>query len=303
MTASRILAATAIGSRAARSSPAERPSYSILIASEPAEIRAAQRLRHRVFAEEMGATLHSRVAGLDVDEFDEHCDHLVVRDDRTGETVGTYRMLPPHRAAAAGRLYSDGEFDLSALAPLRDVLVETGRSCVHADHRSGAVINLMWTGIARYLHLLGHRWLIGCASVPLADGGIAANSVWDIVRAKHLSPPRLRATPRRPYPVGAPPSRERAQLLAAVPPLLRGYLRLGAWIGGEPAHDPDFGVADFLVLLSVDRVDRRYLSHFLGEEQVGLSLGEEEGKLSLGEEQVKLSLSEGPAGPTIGPTA
>jgi putative hemolysin len=260
MTASRILAATAPPTAGA---PGDEPSYSIVVASATEEIRAAQRLRYEVFAQEMGAHLHSPVDGLDIDEFDEFCDHLVVRDDCTGATVGTYRMLPPHKAP--GRLYSDGEFDLSALAPLRDVLVETGRSCVHADHRGGAVINLMWTGIARYLHLHGQRWLAGCASVPLFDGGFAASAVWDVVRAKHLAPPLLRARPREKYPLSPLPEVSKRELLAAVPPLLRGYLRLGAWIGGEPAYDPDFGVADFFVLLSVDRVDPRYLRHFLGE--------------------------------------
>jgi putative hemolysin len=257
MTASRTLFTTAI--------TADSPTYSILVAATDEEIVAAQRLRYQVFADEMGATLHTSTPGLDIDEFDEFADHLIVREDRTGAVVGTYRMLPPHRAAEAGRLYSEGEFDLSRLAPLRDVLVETGRSCVHPDHRSGAVINLMWTGIARYLHLHGHRWLAGCASVPLADGGACADSVWELTRTKHLSPPALRVTPHRPYPVKAAPTTQPAKLLAAVPPLLRGYLRLGAWICGEPAHDPDFGVADFLVLLSLDRVNPRYLKHFLGE--------------------------------------
>jgi putative hemolysin len=260
MTASRILAATAPSTAGAHG---DEPSYSIVVASTPEEIRAAQRLRHHVFAMEMGAHLHTPTPGLDIDEFDEHCDHLVVREDRTGETVGTYRMLPPHKAP--GRLYSDGEFDLTALAPLRDVIVETGRSCVHADHRGGAVINLMWTGIARYLHLHGQRWLAGCASVPLHDGGFAASAVWEVVRAKHLAPPLLRVTPRQPYALNPIPDVGKRELLASVPPLLRGYLRLGAWIGGEPAHDEDFGVADFFVLLSLDRVDPRYLRHFLGE--------------------------------------
>jgi putative hemolysin len=263
MTASRTLYTTAI--------TAESPTYSILIAATDEEIVAAQRLRYQVFAGEMGAQLHTDRPGLDIDEFDEFADHLIVREDRTGEVVGTYRMLPPHRAANAGRLYSDGEFDLTRLAPLRDVLVETGRSCVHPDHRSGAVINLMWTGIARYLHLHGHRWLAGCASVPLADGGVSADSVWELARTKHISPPALRAVPRRPYPTSAPESTQPAKLLAAVPPLLRGYLRLGAWVCGEPAHDPDFGVADFFVLLSLDRVNPRYLKHFLGETTGGSS--------------------------------
>jgi putative hemolysin len=253
-----------------------------------------------VFAEEMGARLHTSTAGLDIEELDEHCDHLVVREDQSGEVVGTYRMLPPHRAAKAGRLYSDGEFDLTMLAPLRDKIVETGRSCVHADHRSGAVINLMWTGIARYLHLYDHRWLAGCASVPLNDGGTAADSVWHVTRTKHLSPPTLRVTPHTPYVFGPAPTMKRSELLAAIPPLLRSYLRLDAWVCGEPALDADFGVADFFVLLSVDRVDPRYMKHFLGEEKIGPSLGEEKIGPSLGEEKIGPSLGEGQMGPGLG---
>jgi putative hemolysin len=238
------------------------PSYSILVAGAPDEVTAAQRLRYQVFAGELGATLHSPVADLDIDEFDDVCDHLLIREDSTGEIVGTYRMLPPGRSA---RLYADGEFDLAGLVDLRDTIVEAGRSCVHPDHRNGAVINLMWTGIARYLHLRGHRWLTGCASVGLADGGDSAASVWAVVREKYLAPSRLRVTPRNPYVVGDAPTTDRRELLAAVPPLLRGYLRLGAWIGGPPAYDPDFNCADFLVLLSLDRLGERYMKHFLGE--------------------------------------
>jgi putative hemolysin len=226
--------------------------YTLMVATDDAQVRAAQRLRHQVFADELGATLHSTVPGLDVDLFDGYCDHLVIRDEASKAVVGTYRMLPPGRTA---RLYSDGEFRLAPLAALRPALVETGRSCVHPDHRTGAVINLMWAGIARYMLLSGHRWLAGCASVPLAD----IDGVWAQVRTRHLAPPALRVSPRDPWPVSEPASS------GAVPPLLRGYLRLGAWVCGPPAHDPDFGVADLFVLLSLDRVDPRYLRHFLGE--------------------------------------
>jgi putative hemolysin len=206
----------------------------------------------------MGATLHSPVPGLDVDSFDEYCDHLVVREDGTGEIVGTYRMLPPGRTA--GGLYSETEFDLSALAPLRSSLVETGRSCVHPDHRTGAVIGLVWAGIARYMLLSGHEWLAGCASVSLADGGSHAAGVWQTVRAKHYSAPEYRVTPHRPWvPTAEAPAR------TTVPPLIKGYLRLGAWVCGEPAHDPDFTVADLFVLLGLSHVDQRYLRFFLGE--------------------------------------
>lgn len=239
----------------------DAPHYSLLVAHDGAEVEAAQRLRHLVFAEEMGAVLRSPAPGLDVDRFDAHCDHLVVREDATGEIVGTYRMLPPERAAAAGGLYSETEFDLAALAGLRGGLVETGRSCVHPDHRNGAVVSLVWAGIARYMLLSGHRWLAGCASVPLADGGALAAGVWRTVRDKHHVDEALRVRPLRPW----DPASAEAPARVALPPLLKGYLRLGARVCGPPALDADFGVADFFVLLDLEHVDQRYLKFFLGE--------------------------------------
>jgi putative hemolysin len=234
--------------------------YSLLLTTNHAEVEAAQRLRYQVFADELGATLASGDTGLDVDRFDEYCDHLVVRADQTGEIVGTYRMLPPDRAVAAGGYYSETEFDLTPFAALRSSLVEAGRSCVHPDHRSGAVVSLVWAGIARYLLLTGHSHLTGCASVPLADGGALARGVWETVQAKHLAPEELRTAPWHPWDVGSAPRPDRA----VVPPLLRGYLRLGAWVCAPPAHDPEFGVADLLVLLPLERIDSRYLRFFLG---------------------------------------
>jgi putative hemolysin len=235
------------------------PRYSLLVARDNDEVRAAQRLRHLVFAEEMGATLHSIAEGVDADEFDERCDHLVVREDETGEIVGTYRMLPPERAD--GGLYSETEFDLGNLAALRPALVETGRSCVHPDHRNGSVVGLVWAGLARYMLLSGHKWLAGCASVPLADGGSYAAGVWNAVAAKHLAPEEYRVTPLKPW----NPESVEAPQRTVIPPLLKGYLRLGTWVCGRPAHDPEFGVADLFVLLSMDRIDQRYLKFFLGQ--------------------------------------
>ncbi len=232
--------------------------YTVTLARDEADVRAAQRLRHDVFAGELGALLSGSQPGLDVDPFDAYCDHLLVREETTGQVVGTYRLLPPERAAVAGRLYSESEFDLSSLAGIRPELVEVGRSCVHPDHRDGAVISLIWAGIARYMVDRGHEWLAGCCSVPLADGGALASATWDRVSAKHLSPQEYRVRPLLPWVPGTAPA-ARVEL----PALLRGYLRLGAWVCGEPAHDPDFGVADLYVLLPMSRINARYLRHFL----------------------------------------
>ncbi|PPS67775.1 MULTISPECIES: GNAT family N-acetyltransferase [Streptomyces] len=238
--------------------PAAPTRYTVTLARDEEDVRAAQRLRHDVFAGELGALLAGPQPGLDADSFDAYCDHLLVREETTGQVVGTYRLLPPERAAVAGRLYSEGEFDLSALDGIRPQLVEVGRSCVHPDHRDGAVISLIWAGIARYMVDRGHEWLAGCCSVPLADGGTLASATWDRVSGRHLSPEEFRVRPLLPWTPGPAPA-SRVEL----PALLRGYLRLGAWVCGEPAHDPDFGVADLYVLLPMSRVNGRYLRHFL----------------------------------------
>ncbi|MDG9717190.1 GNAT family N-acetyltransferase [Streptomyces sp. DH24] len=240
--------------------PAAPTRYTVTLARDEEDVRAAQRLRHDVFAGEMGALLVTAEPGHDADAFDAYCDHLLVRDTVTGQVVGTYRLLPPERAAIAGRLYSESEFDVRALDAIRPGLVEVGRSCVHPDHRDGAVIGLIWAGIARYMVDRGHEWLAGCCSVPLSDGGALASATWDRVRAKHLAPQEYRVRPLLPW----TPGESAAPAAGAdLPALLRGYLRLGAWVCGEPAHDPDFGVADLYVLLSMRRVNPRYLKHFL----------------------------------------
>ncbi|QIB47078.1 GNAT family N-acetyltransferase [Streptomyces aureoverticillatus] len=252
--------APAVGAPAAPDAPAYVPS----IAHSEEQIRAAQRLRFQVFGEEMGARLDTPLAGHDIDAFDELADHLIITDTTSGDIVGTYRLIPPGRTETA---YSDGEFDLSALRPLRSATIEAGRSCVHPDHRSGAVINLMWSAMARYVLLSGHRYLAGCASVPLGDGGTAAASAWLLGDAKHASPPELRVHPHRPWTPGDRSGHRPAY--ADLPPLLRGYLRLGAWMCGAPAHDPEFDSADFFVLLDTERLSERHRRFFLGNAEHG----------------------------------
>ncbi|QPP05457.1 GNAT family N-acetyltransferase [Streptomyces bathyalis] len=235
--------------------------YATSIAGSEAEIRAAQRLRHRIFAEEKGARLRSPLPGHDVDGFDEAADHLIVTSRAEGEVVGTYRLMPPGRSE---RLYSESEFDLRCLpVDVRSSMVEAGRACVHPDHRSGAVINAMWGGLARYMLLSGHRYLAGCGSVPLDDGGQSAADAWLLGTTKHAAPAELRVHPHDPWhprqPLTAMPD------YASLPALLRGYLRIGAWVCGAPAHDRDFGVADFFVLLDMEQLNERYRRYFLGQ--------------------------------------
>ncbi len=221
-----------------------------------------------MFATELGARLTGDRPGYDIDRFDEFCDHLLVREDHTASIVGCYRMLPPARARAAGGLYTGTKFAIDNLAPLRSLLVETGRACVHPDHRSGAVMGLMWSGILRYLTLTGNRWLLGCASVPLGAGaqaGALVRGVHAEVQRRYAAPAEYRLRPLRPVALdGIPLAQTQPPPRTVLPPLLKGYLRLGAWVCGEPALDADFGVADFPVLLDSHRIDPRYVRRLLG---------------------------------------
>ena len=235
------------------------PRISFCLADNESDVRAAQSLRYKVFAEEMGARIKCREPGLDQDLFDRYCDHLLVQNDDTGEVIGTYRILRPDQAKRLGSYYSDTEFDLTRLNSIRNQLVEVGRSCVHPDYRNGAVITLLWAGLARYMQDRNYQYLIGCASMTMADGGHLAASLYRELSKTHLSPAEWQASPRCALPLSA----LNQDLKAEVPPLIKGYLRLGAMICGAPAWDPDFNTADFLVLLPMHRINQRYARHFL----------------------------------------
>ncbi|MEW6589484.1 MAG: GNAT family N-acyltransferase [Pseudomonadota bacterium] len=234
--------------------------YHVSLAVDDREIREAQRLRYQVFAEEMGARLSTVLPGHDIDLYDPFCDHLLVRDRSTGAVVGTYRILPPDAARRVGSYYSEQEFDLTRLHCLRPRMAELGRSCVHPDHRSGAVIARLWTGLADYMTRYGYEYVVGCASVGMADGGHVAARVYREVAAQHLAPVEWQATPRTRLPVELLDDGQPAEL----PPLIKGYTRLGAMVCGEPAWDPDFNTADLLMLLPMARLNQSYARRFLG---------------------------------------
>ena len=231
---------------------------SLSMASTPEELREVQRLRYKVFIETMGLSSLVREDGLDSDEFDEHCDHLIVRDANTLKVVGTYRLLSASRARKIGRVYSEGEFDLGRLNNLRGRMVEAGRACIHPDYRGGSVIMLLWSGLAEYMRRENCDYLAGCASISLADGGHNAVAVFQSLIGQHLAPSEYRVTPHLPFPFSKLEAAQKPQ----VPPLLKGYLRSGAWICGEPAWDPDFESADLFLLLPLANLDGRYARHY-----------------------------------------
>ncbi len=228
------------------------------------EVRQAQRLRYQVFAGEMGARLDTWMPGHDVDLFDDYCEHLLVREEHTGEVIGTYRVLTPVQALRAGSTYSDTEFDLTRLRHLRGRMVELGRSCVHADHRHGGVILALWGALAEFMVRNRLDTMIGCASIPMLhngnSSGHAAASIWRQVKQTHLAAVEYQVRPRLPLPV----ERLDDTLDVEPPALIKGYLRLGAKVLGPPAWDPDFNSADLPMLMRIADLPPRYRKHFLG---------------------------------------
>ncbi len=245
---------------------APAPRLEAVWARSEADVRAAQRLRYKVFANEMGARLTpppGTPAGLDVDAFDPHCEHLLVRTCETAhapaEVVGTYRVLTPDAARLMGGLYSDTEFDLSPLDPLRPRMAELGRSCTAPQWRSGAVILMLWSSLAEFMHRNHLDLMVGCASVPMGDGGHTAASLWEQLRHSHLAPPEQQVRPRLALPVDD----LRSDLVVEPPPLIKGYLKCGAKLLGAPAWDPDFGCADLPMMLRLSELPDSYRRRFL----------------------------------------
>ena len=228
------------------------------------EVREAQRLRHQVFAMEMGAQLKCVIEGHDIDVFDDFCEHLLVRDAATRQVIGTYRVLTPTQAKRVGSFYTDTEFDLTRLRAHRERMVELGRSCVHPQHRHGGVIMALWGALAEFMVRNQLDIMIGCASIPMLHQGVvtadAAASIWLQLKETHLAPIDQQVRPRLPLPIRA----QAAELRAEAPALIKGYLRLGAKILGAPAWDPDFNTADLPMIMHIADMPARYRKHFLG---------------------------------------
>lgn len=243
---------------------APRPALSVHWAENDADVRRAQALRHEVFVGEMGARIappRGTPAGLDVDLFDAYCEHLLVTagagDD--APVIGTYRVLTPDAARRAGGYYSETEFDLTRLRPLRATMLELGRSCVHPDWRDGGTMLLLWAALAAFMDRNGLQTMIGCASVPMRDGGRQAADLWHTLAPSHLAPLQWQVRARLPLPVDELASGQPVIL----PPLIKGYLRCGARLLGAPAWDPDFGTADLPLMLRLDELPAAYRRHFL----------------------------------------
>lgn len=243
----------------------------VRLAVNAAEVEAAQALRYRIFYGEMGARPDAamRAAGRDFDAFDEVSDHLLVIDHGIGPgaegIVGTYRLIRREAAARAGRFYSSDEYDISVLVALPGELLELGRSCIDAAYRTRAAMQLMWRGIAAYVFHHRIDLMFGCASLPGTDPdavGEALTWLYD----RHLAPPELRprALPARYVDMRRvdPASLDDRRVLASLPPLIKGYLRLGGFVGDGAVVDAQFNTTDVCIVVKTDLVTDKYYRHY-----------------------------------------
>jgi putative hemolysin len=243
----------------------------VRIAMTPGEIDAVQALRFRVFYEEMGATPDKAAAAAqrDRDAFDQVADHLLVVDHAMGPgaegVIGTYRLIQREGAARMGRFYSEDEYDITAITSFPGRVLELGRSCVDPAHRSRSAMQLLWRGIAAYVFRHQIDLMFGCASLPGTDPDALAPEL-TYLYYNHLAPPALRprALPHRYIEMRRMDSDELVggRALGQLPPLIKGYLRLGGFIGDGAVIDPQFNTTDVAVVVKTDLITDKYYRHY-----------------------------------------
>ncbi|MBX3745631.1 MAG: GNAT family N-acetyltransferase [Verrucomicrobiae bacterium] len=239
-------------------------SYRLRRAASSEDVRRAQRLRFEVFNLELREGLaESHQTGLDADAFDEVCDHLMVEEMGSGTVVGTYRVQTGKNAKDCRGYYSEQEFDFGPFEGFRGEIVELGRACVDAAHRTLSVLSLLWRGIADYAYEHGARYLVGCSSLTSQDPREGA-AMYRQLASRHLAPPEWRTVP---LPAVACGLEEAATSGLKVPKLLAAYLTIGARICGPPAIDREFKTIDFLTFLDLRALPPQVAQKFLGGER------------------------------------
>ena len=247
----------------------------IRLAESEAEVIASQRLRYEVFCEEMSAkpSLEMTRARREFDSYDSFCDHLLVFDCELGPgpqaVVGTYRLMRREEAARCGHFYTSGEYNIDRLLNYPGQILELGRSCVHRDYRTRSVMQLLWRGIAEYVFFYDIDLMFGCASLPDTDPAKLALPL-SYLYHHHLAPPALRprALEERHVEMNAMPtdSIDTSKALKSLPPLVKGYLRLGAFVGDGAVVDQEFGTTDVCIVVKTDLVTEKYYRHYTRED-------------------------------------
>lgn len=246
-------------------------SLQVRLAVTPEDIDAAQALRYRVFYEEMGAKPSPEMAlrQRDFDDYDQVCDHLLAVDHDRGEraeaVVGTYRLIRRSAAKQVGRFYSEAEYDIANIIAYPGEILELGRSCVDARARNQVTLQLLWRGNAAYVFHHKIDLMFGCASLPGTDPDALAAPL-SYLHHHHLAPPALRprALPDRYVNMNRLPSGayDVRRTLAELPPLIKGYLRLGGFVGDGAVIDHQFNTTDVSIVVKTDLVTDKYYRHY-----------------------------------------
>lgn len=243
----------------------------VRLARTAADIDAAQALRYEVFYDEMRAQPTPEMATLrrDFDAYDSVCDHLLVIDRRRGlapeAVVGTYRLIRRAAAQRHGSFYSAAEYDIAPLVDYPGEILELGRSCVHPSARNMAAMQLLWRGIAHYVFHYNIQLMFGCASLPGTDVKNLALPL-SYLHQHHLAPPalRARALPHRFVDMNILPSGsyDGRKALNEVPPLIKGYLRLGGFVGDGAVVDCQFNTVDVCIVVKTELITEKYYKHY-----------------------------------------
>ncbi len=243
--------------------------FLVKLAENHEEIENAQRLRYKVFnLEQKRGLKNTDKYGIDFDEFDEYCMHLIVIEKCSGNVVGTYRVHLGCIANSAKGFYSSKEYEIHGLYNLADKCIELGRTCIEPKYRSGSIIAFMWGAITELLVRANLTYMLGCVSLENMEP-VAGWALYEYLYRKNLVCREITAIPRPGFTLERPSRQEiengladEAGLKKSIPPLFKGYLHLGALICGEPAIDRDFGTIDFFIILDINRVPERYKRHF-----------------------------------------
>lgn len=243
----------------------------VRLATTREEIEAAQALRYQVFYEEMGARPDEAALASqrDQDEFDEVADHLLVVDHDLGEgaasVVGTYRLIREEAANKLGGFYSESEYDISALKQSPGRKLELGRSCTAKAYRNRIIMQLLWRGIASYVFHHGIDIMFGCASLSGTDPDALAEEL-SYLALHHRAPAEIRpqALPGRYVEMNRLPAEaiNPKQALMRLPPLIKGYLRLGGYVGDGAVIDSQFNTTDIAIIVRTDMVTEKYYRHY-----------------------------------------
>ena len=241
------------------------------LAEDEEEIRWAQMLRYRIFYEEMSAEPTPEMSRLrrDFDSFDDYCDHLLVIDQSLPagprRVVGTYRLLRRAAAASRGNFYSVDAYDIGQIEAFAGEILELGRSCIESAYRQRSIMQLMWRGIADYVLYHDIGLMFGCASLPGTDPALHRLAL-SYLHHYHLAPPNLRARalPERYVAMNAMAREaiDTRKALGRLPPLIKGYLRLGGFVGDGAVIDRQFNTIDVSVVVVTDRVTGKYYRHY-----------------------------------------